>query len=879
MLHCTSHLLRLFALIVLVGVVVDAGHPAAAAPLAKPAAAPAESSFGLNTHLATRFPTFGKLSQPAGEVARLGAGWAREDFAWPRIEPRQGTWDWGFTDEMVTEHSARGVQILGRLGYSVGWATADQSDSPNGQSFAMPDLEAWSRYVGATAARYRGRVRYWEVWNEPDNPIYWHGGPNPEAYARLLRAARDAIKAVDPAAVVLIGGVSPFDTSFLDGIARAGAWDAFDVLAIHPYTDPNSPEQGQIGPSGVGGVRALLNRHGAKPIWATEFGWESAASQRNRGGVVNEDQQANYLVRGYMELLAEPGLEKAFWYTLHDDPDSPFGLVRFGSGYADYSSRKPSFNAFTTMARELAGARFTGTVDLSAGRQVVESWDGAASWVLAGPQNGSLQNSGDRARSGGRAGRYDYRFPSGGNDYVAFRPAAPLSLGTPSSVGLWVSGDNSGHLLQIQLEDQSGELLQFPLGKVGGADWSWMQTSVSGAAADGNRLGGGDNNGRLDGPVRVRALVIDDQPNEYSGAGTIWIDDLTAINGAEVYDFRWQRGGETIDVVFAPNGASVRIPTASATATVVDRDGGRTEVAASGGALTLWADGRPRYIHHVPGTLQPQAPPTPPRPRDNGAFVTAEPDGAFAGVWDRSDSVVASGQTSRSWTWGPQAFATGREAYAEAPGGQRLVQYWDKSRMEISAPGANRGDLWFVTNGLLTKELIGGRLQTGNGTFVDTEPAQVPIAGDPESDTAPTYASFNALASLDGDRRSAPAVGAVVVERIERNGAVAADERMRSYGIQIGAYDGNLGHNIPAVFTDYFRTMPLDWVFVLGYPISEPYWATVNVGGQAKDVLIQVFERRALTYTPGNGPAFRVEMGNVGQHYFRWRYGATPWQQ
>ena len=65
----------------------------------------------------------------------------------------------------------------------------------------------------------------------------------------------------------------------------------------------------------------------------------------------------------------------------------------------------------------------------------------------------------------------------------------------------------------------------------------------------------------------------------------------------------------------------------------------------------------------------------------------------------------------------------------------------------------------------------------------------------------------------------------------------------------------------------------LDWLFVVGRPISEPYWARVKVAGVEKDVLMQAFERRVLTYTPDNPAEWRVEMGNVGQHYLRWRYG------
>jgi hypothetical protein len=119
----------------------------------------------------------------------------------------------------------------------------------------------------------------------------------------------------------------------------------------------------------------------------------------------------------------------------------------------------------------------------------------------------------------------------------------------------------------------------------------------------------------------------------------------------------------------------------------------------------------------------------------------------------------------------------------------------------------------------------------------------------------------------------------MVTARINRGGEITNDDGTRRYDVRIGSHDPNLQHNIPAVFAEYFRTLPLDWVFVMGYPITEPYWTTVRVGGVEKDVLVQVFERRALTYTPSNDAAFRVEMGNVGQHYFRWRYGIAPWQQ
>ena len=262
-----------------------------------------------------------------------------------------------------------------------------------------------------------------------------------------------------------------------------------------------------------------------------------------------------------------------------------------------------------------------------------------------------------------------------------------------------------------------------------------------------------------------------------------------------------------------------------------------------------------------------------------GEWAPAAADAAFGNLWNRTDQPVAQGKVGRSWTWGPQSFATGTEHYAESPGGKRLVQYWDKSRMEISNPSADRNQLWFVTNGLLTKELISGKAQVGNGAFVERAPATVPVAGDPNDSNSPTYASFSRLASLNGDRREAPAVGASVGQTINRDGTLGFNQDLLRYNVRNAAYNKELGHNVPNVFENYFKTLPLDWVFVLGYPITEPYWATVKVGGQPKDVLIQVYERRVLTYTPANAAQYRVEMGNVGQHYWRWRYGTAPWEK
>lgn len=262
-------------------------------------------------------------------------------------------------------------------------------------------------------------------------------------------------------------------------------------------------------------------------------------------------------------------------------------------------------------------------------------------------------------------------------------------------------------------------------------------------------------------------------------------------------------------------------------------------------------------------------------------FMPSQPDRAFGDLWSRTDLAVQRGQSGRSWMWGPKSYATGVEAYREAAGGRRTVQYWDKSRMEVSDPAADRSQLWFVTNGLLTKELVDGRMQVGRASFTQRIPSDTPVSGDPAGagPLAPGYRAFARVASLNGDRRSAARTGEVVTATIDAHGGTGADAALARYGVRLATYDDTLGHNIPNVFTPFLNGLPLPWVFVMGYPIAEPYWTRASVGGKTTEVLVQLYERRVLTYTPGNSPAFQVEMGNVGQHYYRWRYGAAPWER
>jgi hypothetical protein len=269
-----------------------------------------------------------------------------------------------------------------------------------------------------------------------------------------------------------------------------------------------------------------------------------------------------------------------------------------------------------------------------------------------------------------------------------------------------------------------------------------------------------------------------------------------------------------------------------------------------------------------------------------GPYQFAHP--AFERVWARTDSLVADGTVARTWFWGPQPGEPRLEPWKEAPNGQRLVQYFDKSRMELNDPAADPNSAFYVTNGLLTVELVSGQLQTGTAQFEDRFPANIPMSGDPGDDTTPTYAAFANVSNTNrGNHYADDHRGQKITATIDREGTTGNDPSKSSVpNTDIVYYEPITHHNIPRAFWDFLnqvgkvreaglvvdRPLITPWFYASGLPISEPYWTRSLVRGQVIDVMIQAYERRVLTYTPSNSPGFQVEMGNIGQHYYNWRY-------
>jgi len=264
---------------------------------------------------------------------------------------------------------------------------------------------------------------------------------------------------------------------------------------------------------------------------------------------------------------------------------------------------------------------------------------------------------------------------------------------------------------------------------------------------------------------------------------------------------------------------------------------------------------------------------------------------AFTRTWNTADKPVQDlPDIGRGYTWGPAVQGSDQITTESYNGGVRKVQYFDKARMELNNPAANPGDLFYISTGLLVKELVTGFRQDGDNNFTQLLPSNIQIAGDPNDNGAnpisPTYASFAKVVTFIGNENGqAAAIGATINSTLDKSGYVSTANpvEMRS----ISGFDSVTRHNIADVFLNYGNISGLIWdgstfsqgpvfygnpTYVLGHPVTEPYWIRAVVAGIERDVLVQLFERRVLTYTPSNPNGFKVEMGNVGQHYYKWRY-------
>jgi hypothetical protein len=293
-------------------VVVDTG-PVSAVPPAPPTAAVPREYFGMHFNYAdTSWPQTG--TAPA--AVRIWDAGPRLDGSgpgaqWSEINPQPGVFDWSGLDARVAAAAAKGADIVYTLGgRTPRWASSrPDTPTPYGPGgCAEPRTEAlWQDWVRTIVTRYKGRIRYWEVWNEPDLGDFYCG-----PLARMVdlsRLVKQVVSDVDPAARVVSPAMSGYEgTGGLDFFLAAGGAQHVDIIGYHFYVA--SPEDVTFK---MNAVKSVLQSSGAQnlPLWNTEQGWLDFDGSLD---LLPPDTGAAYIARS-MLLGWAWGLQRYYFYT------------------------------------------------------------------------------------------------------------------------------------------------------------------------------------------------------------------------------------------------------------------------------------------------------------------------------------------------------------------------------------------------------------------------------------------------------------------------------------------------------------------------------------------------------------------------------------
>jgi hypothetical protein len=300
------------------------------------------------------------FSPHVGDLKTLGVHWVRVFATWPDLEPARGDYsaNWIANYERLFRELPAGTKVIVDVVGTPQWETgsSDEHTPP-----ANP--EDYAAFVGGLAQRFGPRVTAYELWNEEDSPSWWVGAPDPAAYTALLKASYPVIKAAEPNATVLVGGLTGNDSPFLEALYHDGAKGYFDAVAVHTDTACNivSPysflreNDGHMIPDSFLAYRevhdVMLANGDDKPIWMTELSWRTTSAECEEGfwagrkaQGVTEQQQATYLAQAYNCLAQDPYVQVAIWFPLQDQGADVSGLLRANG------SRKPSFAAMQAYA-------------------------------------------------------------------------------------------------------------------------------------------------------------------------------------------------------------------------------------------------------------------------------------------------------------------------------------------------------------------------------------------------------------------------------------------------------------------------------------------------------------------------------------------------
>lgn len=337
------------------------------------------SMFGMNLYLTGLERSVNQANQVGQIAAAGGVKWSREELSWANIEPNApGEYNWAPYDQRLAANFNNNIQVIGMLLTTPRWATTNPG-APDWYWYEPANYEDYFSFVRAAVDRWKGSIKTWEIWNEPNSTGTWNCLNNcnrAARYAQLLQGAYVAVKSVDPTARVLIGGLYVHDTNnegmaFLNQVvAASGGAINFDGFSVHTYMSDRIPES--IDPQSLvqnfqyrlNMVNDWINQHGGNPseIWITEEGRSTCtvSPQCPANMTWSEDAQASMLARMYGIAMASPRVVHYSYFQAEDKFNNPANIYGGMSVIRDNLTTKPAYDAYRTISAQLEGATFAG---------------------------------------------------------------------------------------------------------------------------------------------------------------------------------------------------------------------------------------------------------------------------------------------------------------------------------------------------------------------------------------------------------------------------------------------------------------------------------------------------------------------------------------
>lgn len=295
-----------------------------------------------------------QIDEDMAGIAAAKGKWVRTAVRWDLVEPDSASSDdWTKSDEIVAQAQAHGLNLILDINGTPTWARKAGA----GTASFPTDLQTYADFAGNVATRYRGKVAAYELGNEP-NHLKSFAHPDAAVYAQVLQLSYPVIKAADPDAKVLTGGLGgnkdkngniPGDV-FLADLYKAGAKPYFDAVSYHPYTYPLLPskDDGSRGWSRMLLARQTMvdNGDADKKIFITEFGAPTGGPNP-----VTQAQQAAIMYDAYRLWASYPWAGPLCWFDYRDKGTDTSDHGNFFGLYTNDGQPKIALPQFEALVR------------------------------------------------------------------------------------------------------------------------------------------------------------------------------------------------------------------------------------------------------------------------------------------------------------------------------------------------------------------------------------------------------------------------------------------------------------------------------------------------------------------------------------------------